>query len=61
MAKKLKTQLESYGALEGQLREAREETGLLRGQLSQMEEQITNLAEALRFPPEMENPKAFLK
>lgn len=61
VAKKLKTQLESYGSLEGQLREAREETGLLRGQISQMEEQITNLAEALRFPPEMENPKAFLK
>ena len=61
VAKKLKTQLESYGALEGQLKEAREEAGLLRGQLSQMEEQIKNLAEILKFPPEMENPKAFLK
>ncbi|MBS6339735.1 MAG: SMC family ATPase, partial [Eubacterium limosum] len=61
VAKKLKTQLESYGALEEQLKEAREEAGLLRGQISQMEEQIKNLAEILKFPPEMENSKAFLK
>ncbi len=31
VAKKLKTQLESYGALEGQLKEAREETGCCAG------------------------------
>lgn len=61
IAKKLKAQLESYGALEEQLKAAREETGLLRGQLSQMEAQIKTLAETLKFPPEMENPKEFLK
>lgn len=61
VAKKLKAQLESYGALEEQLKAAREETGLLRGQLSQMEAQIKTLAETLKFPPEMENPKEFLK
>lgn len=61
VAKKLKAQLESYGALEEQLKAAREETGLLRGQLSQMEAQIKTMAETLKFPSEMENPKEFLK